>query len=215
MDLKGKTSLRSVFAKYILYFSFGTVLLLVLFIIMFSLLYNTKVILPANYFEQKIESSRGTILKAEMVTENIIPEGCRYGVYNKAGKMIYGNFSSKASLNAWAAVESNKDNSGKNHYYKVFYRDHDICIVEYPLIAQFNHPVLRKYFVNAELIMGALLILFFIWEVFLLTARFRKYLAKEMKLLLKATEEIKKHNLNFQLEHSEIREIEEVISSLN
>lgn len=215
MDLKGKRSLRSIFIKYILYFILGTVLLLFLDIMTFSLMLNSKIVLPANYFEQKIESSRDTILKADMVTKDMIPEGCSYGVYNESGKMLYGNFNSKASQNAWTAMEGNQKSAGGKNYYKVFHRENQICIVEYPLMAQFNHPLLRKYFVNPELFMGILLICLFIGEVLLLSARFGRYFYKEMKILMKATEQIKNQNLDFQPEHSDIREIEEVIGSLN
>ncbi|MBI6875179.1 HAMP domain-containing histidine kinase [Clostridium aciditolerans] len=215
MDLKGKRSLRSIFIRYILYFILGTALLLFLDMMTFSLMLNSKIVLPANYFEQKIESSRDTILKADIVTKDMIPEGCSYGVYNESGKMLYGNFNSKASQNAWNTIQGNQNSSGRNHYYKVFHRDKQTCIVEYSLTAQFSHPLLRKYFMNPELFIGILFICLFIGEVLLLSARFGRYFSKEMKILMKATEQIKKQNLDFQPEHSDIREIEEVINSLN
>jgi signal transduction histidine kinase len=181
----------------------------------FLLMLNSKVVLPANYFEQKIENNRNTILKADIVTNNMIPEGCSYGVYNKDGKMLYGNFSSKASQNAWAAFQNNVKSAGIVQYYKVFYRDNQVCIVEYSLMAQFNHPLLRKYFVNPELLMSILLILLFLGEVLLLSASFGRYLSKEIKILMQITQQIKNQDLDFQPEHSRIREIEEVIDSLN
>lgn len=215
MDLKGKRSLRSIFIRYILYFIFGTAAMLFVYSMIFLLMLNSNVVLPANYFEQKIESSRNTILKADVVTKDMIPEGCSYGVYSEAGKMIYGNFSSKASQNAWTAVQDNQKSTGINHYYKVFHRDNQVCIVEYSLLAQFSYPLLRKYFGSPELFMGILFILSFVGEVVLLSAKFSKYFYKEMKILMQIAQQIKKQDLDFQPEHSSIGEIEEVISSLN
>jgi signal transduction histidine kinase len=215
VDLKGKRSLRSIFIRYILYFILGIVLILFLNVVTFSLMINSNIVLPANYFEQKIESNRDIILKADMVTKDMIPEGCSYGVYNEDGKMLYGNFNSKESQNAWTAMKGDQKSAGGRYYYKVFHRNNQICIVEYSLISQFKHPLLREYFISPELFIGILFICLFIGEVLFLSTRFGKYFYKEMKILMKATEQIKEQNLDFQPEHSNIREIEEVIDSLN
>lgn len=189
--------------------------MLFVYIMIFSLMLNSKVVLPANYFEQKIESNRNTILKAEVVTKDMIPEGCSYGVYNEAGKLLYGNFDSKASQDVWAALQSNENSAGRNHYYKVFRRDKQICIVEYSLMTQFSNPLFRKYLGSPEWLMVILFIFFFVGEVVLLSTRFGRYLSKEMKLLMHITQKIKNQDLDFQTGHSAISEIEEVIESLN
>ncbi len=181
----------------------------------FSIMLNSSVILPANYFEQKLESSRETILKSGRVTEDMIPEGCRYGVYDEKGIMIYGNFSIKEATNAWHAMESKRINAGGNKYYKVFHRDDEVCIVQYSMMAQFAEPVLRKYLGSPELLGIFLFILIFVVEVLLLSTKFGRDFSKEMKKLIQVTENIKKQDLDFKLEHSNIGEIEEVIDSLN
>jgi signal transduction histidine kinase len=178
---------------------------------------SNNIILPANYAEQKIESNRSIILKANKVTENMIPEDCSYGVYNEKGTMLYGDFSIRASKNAWVAMQKDQNSSGIRSYYKVFHLENknEICIIEYSINAQFTHPLPRKYLGNPEVFMGILLIFLIILEVVLLSTRFARYFSKEMKLLIDATEQIKKQNLDFQSGHSRISEIEEIIRSLN
>lgn len=215
MGVKKNNSLRSIFTRYIFYFIFGTALLVVLYLVSFTLMGIANIVLPANYSERKIESSKDTISKVDKVTENMIPEGCNYGVYSLKGDMLYGNFSSKASKEAWIAMKKNDNSSGLRSYYKVIKRTNEVCIIEYSLNMQFNQPLLRKYLGNPESSAGILLILSLIVEVVLLSARFGGYFSKEMKILMQATEEIKKQNLDFNPDHSQIREIEEVLYSLN
>lgn len=215
MGIRKQVGLRSIFIRYILYFIFVTVILILFYVFIFLFMGMKNIILPANYTEQKIESSKYMLSKVDKVTEEMIPEGCSYGVFDAKGNMLYGNFSSKASKTAWTVVQKNENSSGMTHHYAVIQRKNETCIIEYFITAQFNHPLLKKYLGNPELLVLILLILSFILEVGLLSVRFGRHFSKEMKLLMEATEEIKKQNLDFQPEHSGIREIEEVIHSLN
>lgn len=97
MDLKPKRKLSSIFTGYILCFGLGTVLLVLIYAALFSVMIYSNMVLPANYYEQKLESSRNTIIKAEKVMPDMIPEGCSYGVYNEAGSMLNGNFRARGN----------------------------------------------------------------------------------------------------------------------
>ncbi|WP_411681527.1 ATP-binding protein [Clostridium thailandense] len=215
MGVRKQISLRNIFVRYILYFIFGTVILILFYAFIFLFMVTNNIILPANYTEQKIESSKYMLSKVDKVTEEMIPEGCSYGVFDAKGNMIYGNFNSKASKTAWNVVQKNEKSLGMTRHYAVIQRKTETCIIEYFITAQFSNPLLKKYLGNPELLVLILFILSFIFEVGLLSIRFGRYFSKEMKLLMEATEEIKKQNLDFQPNHSGIREIEEVIYSLN
>lgn len=95
MGLKKRRNLKYIFIRYIVYLILTTVLLLYVFIFGFSIMLQHNIVLAANYSEKKIEKNRDVILKSHRVTENMIPDGCNYGVYDKYGKMLYGNFTYK------------------------------------------------------------------------------------------------------------------------
>ncbi|MBV1822162.1 hypothetical protein KUA25_29560, partial [Bacteroidales bacterium MSK.15.36] len=102
---------------------------------------NKGFILPANYYERKIENQRNEIAKAKDV-KKLIPQECNYAVYDLNGKIIQGNVSQDKALDMWNIVKGNKIINGK-YFYKIIQRDNGICVVEYRLNASFKNPTLR------------------------------------------------------------------------
>ncbi len=215
MGLKNSKSFRSLFVEYIIYFIFSTFILFLFVFFGFDFMLKANIVFPANYFEKKIQQNGNEIARAEKVTEALVPEGCQYGVYSRQGKVLYGNFKAGEFQEVWRDFKNNKMNSGRNGYYKFFYRSNEICIVRYPLRAQFTNLFLRKYFPDIENLLYILAFLIFIMEVLLLSARFGRYFSKEMDILMKITERIKQRNLDFSPRHSRIHEIDRVINSLD
>lgn len=215
MVLNGRRSLRNLFVRYIIYFIFSTILLFLFMGFGFEFMLKKNIVFPANYFEKRIEQNSDELVKAERITKNLIPEGCGYGVYNKEGGILYGSFKVREFQESWKNFKNDKMNSGINHYYKIFYRNNEICIVKYPLSVQFTNLFLRKYFPDVENMAYIFILLIFIMEVLLLSAKFSRYFSKEMGILMKVTERIKNQNLDFNPQHSQICEIDEVINSLD
>ena len=215
MVLKVKKNLRGIFIRYIICFGIAAILLIVLYAFVFYLMLENNIILPANYSEHKIEGNRSAILKADKVTSNLIPYGCSYGVYNEDGKLLYGNFTTKQAKEAWTAIKNNQNIIFGDGYLSVFHRKKDICIIQYSIKAQFKSPLIRKHLANVELLGVVLLLILLVGEVVLLAVVFGKYLSKEIKVLIEVSDNIKRKDLDFEPKHSDIREIEEVIDSLN
>lgn len=213
--IRGKKSLKGIFIRYILCFGLATVLLIAVYSFLFIIMIESHIILPANYSEQKFEENSSAILRANKVTENLIPQGASYGVYNQEGKMLYGNFTVEQSKQAWIAARNNQNSMLDDRHYKIFDRKNDICIIKYSIRAQFHSPLLKKYFANVELFGIGLFLLLFVGEVLLLAAVFGRYLSKEMEVLIEVADSVKTKNLEFEPKHSHIHEIEEVIDSLN
>lgn len=213
--IRGKKSLRGIFIRYILYFGLATILLIIVYSFLFDMMLQKHIILPANYSEKKLEENNSVILKADKVAQNLIPQGCSYGVYNEEGNMLYGNFTVKQSEEAWNAVKNNQNSMLGDRYYKAFHRKKDVCIVQYSIKTQFNSPLLRKHLLNVGLFGVLLFVLLFVGEVVLLAVVFARYISKEMKVLIEVADNIKRKDLNFGPKYSRIREIEEVIDSLN
>ncbi|MCI1716745.1 sensor histidine kinase [Clostridium sp.] len=215
MGLKNSKSFRSLFVEYIIYFIFSTFILFLFVFFGFDFMLKANIVFPANYFEKKIQQNGNEIARAEKVTEALVPEGCQYGVYSRQGKVLYGNFKAGEFQEVWRDFKNNKMNSGRNGYYKFFYRNDEICIVRYPLTVQFTNLFLRKYFPNVENVSYIFVFLIFIVGILLLSGKFGRYFSKEMDILMKIVERIKQHNLDFNPRHSRIHEIDKVINSLD
>ncbi|WP_097027844.1 sensor histidine kinase [Clostridium peptidivorans] len=202
-----------IFALYIIYFCAATILFAISIFVLFGFMLQNKTILPANYCEQYIEQKRNDIAKAKDVRP-LIPEECKYAVYNLDGKLVQGNVSEEKSLDMWKILQDNKTKEG-NHFYKIIQRKNEICIVEYSLIAKFSNPMLQKYMPNAEKFFLLQYIILFISEVIIFSRCFRKRLSKEMKIIKDTTENIHMGNLEFQIKYSNIIEINDILSALD
>lgn len=211
--IKKEKSISKIFAKYIVNFCIVNVLLIVIVISLYTIAFNTGVLLPANYYEQKIEKNRDKISKAESV-KDLIPKECRFSVYDLNGIVSEANVPKDKSLEMWDILKNDTLSKGK-HYYKVIQRGSEICVVEYEIKVTFANAKLNKYISNPEFISEIIFILVFIIEILIFSKLFKRRVKKEMQFLQNATSKIQMENLDFELEYSNISEINDVIKSLD
>ncbi|MCG4580995.1 ATP-binding protein [Clostridium cochlearium] len=211
--IKKQKSISKIFAIYVVLFCMVTIIVGVINLSLFVIGLNKGFILPANYYERKIENQRNEIAKAKDV-KKLIPQECNYAVYDLNGKIIQGNVSQDKALDMWNIVKGNKIINGK-YFYKIIQRDNGICVVEYRLNASFKNPTLRKYIKNPEGVLLILLFALFVVQIIIFSKCFKKRLKKEMKILKDITENIQMKNLEFKVQYSNIVEINDVINALD
>lgn len=211
--IKKQRSISKIFAMYIVSFCIVSILLALANLIIFQIGLNSGIILPANYYEQKIEKHREELEKAEEVKE-IVPKECKYAVYDIQGNVLEKNVSEEKALDMWDIIKSDRTSKGK-YFYKVIKRDNGICIVEYRISASFASSVLQKYIPNVELLLNIFILGLFIIEIMVFSRFFKRRISKEMQILKDTTENIQMENLDFKVKYSNILEINEVISALD
>ncbi len=210
--VKKQVNLSKILIQYIFAFSIGTIALVTFFMILFQVGVNAEVILPANYYEQQIESQRDTIVKAEQDDDQILKQ-YKYVVYDFSGNVIQGSINKDYAGQIWNNIHKDEKGDSK-YYYAVIERDQDICVILYTLHATFKNPFLQKYLPSPEVCEIVLFILLFVAEVIFLSRSFGKSLSKEMLILRNITDKIQKEDLDFQVEQSKIKEVNEVLTSL-
>ncbi|EJR18903.1 HAMP domain-containing histidine kinase [Bacillus paranthracis] len=210
--VKKQVNLSKILIQYIFAFSIGTIALVTFFMILFQVGVNAEIILPANYYEKQIESQRDAIVKVEQDDDQILKQ-YKYVVYDFSGNVIQGSINKDYAGQIWNNIH--KDEKGDStYYYAVIERDKDICVILYTLHATFKTPFLQKYLPSPEVCEIVLFILLFVAEVIFLSRSFGKSLSKEMLILRKVTDKIQKEDLDFQVEQSKIKEVNEVLTSL-
>ena len=207
--------LRRLFSGYIAAFCVGTILLAGLMIAGSFALTSIGFILPANYAELQLSSTKEKIENSDTVTPDMIPETCSYGVFTQQGKLLSGDLSKEDAATAWnvTQVKGYRQNSG--YFYLSIPRKNEICIVRYMLLMQFNSPFLRSFLPPYELLTYPIFGVLFLLEVFLLASSFGKKLAKKLQSLQNAAEKIQNQDLNFSVESSGITEIDNVLNSID
>lgn len=210
--VKKQVNLSKILIQYIFAFSIGTIALVTFFMILFQVGVNAEVILPANYYEKQIESQRDAIVKAKQEDDQILKQ-YKYALYDFSGNLIQGSINKDYAGQIWNNIH-NDEKSDSKYYYAVIERDKDICVILYTLHATFKNPSLQKYLPSPEVCEIVLFILLFVVEVIFLSRSFGKSLSKEMMILRNVTDKIQKEDLDFQVEQSKIKEVNEVLTSL-
>ncbi|KEI14799.1 sensor histidine kinase [Clostridium haemolyticum] len=211
--IKGEKSISKIFAIYVVLFCTVTIIVAIISLRLCIIGLNKGFILPANYYERKIENRRSEIAKAKDV-KKLIPEECNYAVYDLNGKILKTNVSQDKALDMWDVLKNNEMSNGR-YFYKIIQRNNGICVVEYNFNVSFANPTLRKYIKNIEVASLIVLFILFVIQIIIFSKCFKKRLKKEMKILKDITENIQMENLEFKVNHSNIVEINDVINALD
>lgn len=211
--IKGEKSISKIFAIYVVLFCTVTIIVAIISLRLCIIGLNKGFILPANYYERKIENRRSEIAKAKDV-KKLIPEECNYAVYDLNGKILKTNVSQDKALDMWDVLKNNEMSNGR-YFYKIIQRNNGICVVEYNFNVSFANPTLRKYIKNIEVASVIVLFILFVIQIIIFSKYFKKRLQKEMKILKDTTENIQMENLEFKVKYSNILEINDIINALD
>ncbi len=211
---KKGASLGTIYLRYILEM-IGAILIAVCCLFGgLIILINVGIILPANYAEVEIQKVTDTISEAEKVTEDLIPSLCKYVVFNREGKELSGNISKKYVKTAWK-VTNNKSYDSDIYFYKVIERSNEYCVLQYRLIPQYKSAFLREHFISPQGLFTSTVLASGIIIILLFSVRFGKKMKHKLSSLQAVVEKIKEQELSYKVAYSGIKEIDDVISSMD
>lgn len=217
MEVKGRQrTISSVFFRYACFYTAGVLFFLFLLFIIWYVMEVTGTVLPANHMEAGLNESADEIRKAFEVTEDLLPEGCIYGVYQPDGNWLYGTFPEEEAKQAWEHFRNDSIFARGRGYYRFLERDSgEICIVKYEIAARFRNGFLGEYLPNPDILLLLSFIVLFLAHTVLMSRLFGKYMKKRLLVLNEVTARIQDKDLEFEEKHSEIKEVEDVLTSLN
>ncbi|MFJ3387348.1 sensor histidine kinase [Lysinibacillus sp. NPDC086135] len=175
--------------------------------------FSTNIVLPANYAESQITLSKDRIASSSSVTADIIPDLVDYAVFSKDGQFLTGNLSEKEAFKAWDVMKK-RETRNSSQFYSFIERENEICILRYYLVPQYRSEILRKYLPNPQLLEFLVFIIGIVAYATVLAIHFGRSLKKKMFGLQEAIEKIQNQNLDFTINRSGIREIDEISVSL-
>ena len=218
---KKKKTLTGIFAGYILSFVMLTIVwAFFCFILMFAVILTSGLgLLPANYGELVLEKNNEAIKESEKVGEELIPSGSQFGIFDQDGTFLYGSFDKKDQETAWQNYQ--KDNQyarGKGYYHFFQRKNGEICIVKYYIEVRYANEKLNDILPPAEKLtswlMAGLFTILTVLSGLILSRHFAKRMKKELAGLAQVTEKIACNDLDFEVQSSNIREMEDRMRSL-
>ncbi len=210
---RGTLGLGSIFEAYTFLMGFSLLIWAVFSFFLFNLLINAGVIYPANYAEYRISEVYEQIENASEVTEDMIPDVCRYVIFSEDGDVLSGNLAEKYTESAWKAV-SNR-NIGDNRFYKVISRPSEYVVLQYRLKPQYKSMWMNEHLPNPESFMTVFIIICCLEIMRIFAKKFGSGIRKKMTPMREAINHIGDQDLDFQVTYSGIREIDECLSSMD
>lgn len=220
MQFGGRKTVHSkpitmVFLRFVGLYTAGALFWLFAAVMIFYILDAAGEVLPANHMEIQLNASADDIRSASEVTEELMPEGCSYGVYADTGNWLYGTFPKEEQGQAWEHYETSSIYAPGKGYYRFFVRDaKEICIVKYKIMTRFRNPYLSRILPRPDLLMVVSFVVLFLLHTAVVSRYFGKYMRTRLRILREVTEKIRCEDLEFAEEHSELREVDNVLRSL-
>ena len=204
-----------VFIGYLAWFCIGTILLIGIWLAVFSVCTSMGWVRRADWMQAQIDRISGEITGGDTVPEKLLPDGSSYGVYSGNGDYLYGNFAKEDVKKAFRYMEKGQNQADRSAYYRFLKKDNgEVCIIRYYIFAQFSNPVLKKVSPNAELLFFYSFLILFLMQAVWIARCFGNAMKRHLEVLSRVTEMIRAENLDFDRETSNIREIDEILGSL-
>lgn len=209
-----KRNLYMVFIRYLLRFCVLTVILAAGTLVAYTVLVNTGIARLPTYEQSRIEEAADEIRQGGEEAA-LIPDSCRFGVYDPDGNFLYGTFEGNERQEGWERWK----NGDTGAFYNTFYRsiqkeDGNLVIVRYQMVAKFSDPFLREIFPNAEFLILFIALLLFLTEAVLTARNFGRYLKRRLDTLTEIAAKVGQEDLDFEREYSDIREVDDVLGAL-
>lgn len=210
-----KKRLYAMFISFLFRFGILAIGLAGLTAVVYMVTVHAGVVRLPSYELDKITRAEGEIRSGGQVEKKLLPDTCRYGVFEKGGTYVYGNLSKEEQEGLWKSQMQSSPALIYGSYWKVIEKENGLtALVEYQVIAKFSNPFLRSVFPNAELLFVGAYFLMFFGTAVALAKRQGKYLQKRLNVLKETAERVEREDLDFEREYSDIQEVDHVLGAL-
>ncbi len=216
MEVKKRAvTMRTVFFRYLLTLALTFAAIFSLYFVIMYFGYTAGIFLPANYSENLARQAKTTIESTKKITENMIPEGCKFAVFDKNYRIIKTNLNSEDLSEAKQYAQGTYQNYGgiKNYYF--IDRQDGSCVIQYYVTTRYNSDFLNENFPKPEIMFISIFVFLCLIITFVISTFYAKSLKKHLNPLLQVTKKIKEQDLDFEISHSAIKEFDDVLLSLS
>ncbi len=215
MGINRTTTLKGLFRRFTVALVFLLAASVAVPFLLLSVATNAGLVNSANHSELQVKEMIPTLTVAPDLTKVYFPPECGYLVMDHGFHELYSNMNDEDKELAILYAKGELARLGDKRQFTVVIRENEICVLRYYIESRFTAPWLPESFPSPEVItlvwvgLNALLVIVF------LTSRFAKAVRLQISPLAEATENISKQNLDFDISHSNIAEIEDVLAAFS
>ena len=216
MDInKKQVTLKRVFFRYLLALAFAFCVAIIIGITIASLGMKMNFFNSANYSEDLARQAKPILQSTEKITEDMIPNGCKFAVFDKEFKVTKTDLTGEDLKEATLYAKGIDRKSGDKKTYYFIERKDGFCILQYYIKMTYSLEWMNEYLPNPELLLIITLILGCLIGAFIISIVFARNLKNNLVPLIEATEKIKEQDLEFDIGNSPIKEFDDVLSSIS
>lgn len=212
MGLKKDISLKKTFWKFLFWLLTGLGVSVAIPFLVFLLLGSSGIVTYADSCEQQTKALVPVLTATPDITDVRLPLGTKYLLLDKSYQLIDTSMNDDEYEQAMLFATTGQTIDKKIQFLLVT-RDDEYIVLQYYVGSQFIDPWLNEYLPSPEILMIGVMIFNCLVVCVFLTTHFAKILSKELFPIFKATKEIENQNLDFEVEHSKIKEFENVLHS--
>lgn len=213
VNTKKEVTLYNVFIRYLVSFCLLTFLSILLPFLILTTGINTGILLPANYAQNNIEKVKHQLLNNSEFNEVEITYPYKYGFYNEELEIQSSNLKENQINEAYKYLKG--DSFKSNYIYTKIQLNDGICVIAYDIKAHFSSQKLNDVILYPEIFIIILVFILFFLNSVILVRSFGKKLKSELKPLKNSTELIISKNLDFEVDPTNIKEFNEILTSID
>lgn len=174
---------------------------------------NVGFITYADYLEINTHNLAPIIAATPDLADVQLPLGCKSLVLDKNYQVIDTSLVGEDLERAMDYAISGKRNADLNKQYLLVTRENEFVVLQYYIGSQYTNEWFNGHFPAPDILLYILIGINCITVCVILTAKFAKDMQLQLAPLFKATEHVTQQNLDFVVEHSKIKEFEDVLGS--
>lgn len=215
MGINRTTTLKGLFRRFTVALVFLLAASVTVPFLLLSIATNAGLVNSANHSELQVKEMIPTLTVAPDLTKVYFPPECGYLIMDHEFHELYSNMNDEEKELAILYAKGELARLGDKRQFTVVIRENEICVLRYYIESRFTAPWLPESFPSPEVITLVWVGLNVLLVSVFLTSRFAKAVRLQISPLAEAAENISKQNLDFDISHSNIAEIEDVLAAFS
>lgn len=215
MGIKKATSLRMIFLRFLLMLLIGLLgaTTLPFMIMVFST--TIGITTYGNYSEIRANELAPVISATPDLTEIEIPMGIEYVLLDKNYQVVKTTMDDEELKQALIYATTGISDESIQKRYLLVTRENEYVVLQYYIGSQFTNEWMNRFLLSPDVLLYILIGVNCILVLVALTSRLSKMIRIQLSPLFEATEKISQQNLDFKVDHSKIKEFDELLASFS
>lgn len=207
-------SLKMLFAQYLATLILFLIIGVAIPVLFLTFCVNSGFLLPANTNEVMLQKAQAEITMARVFSEDLVPQEIKYALLDKSLTLLQTNMDDTNADKAVQFAKGQYQNLMFSDRFMLITRDNDYVVLKYSLHSSYASPKLNSFLPQPEILCLLLIGLNVVSFCILVTLLFAKKITRQIDPLQEAAGQISNQNLDFDVGHSYIKELDTVLLSL-